>query len=179
MQESLMLESVLAGLVVVVLPCLAISAVLVDAIRSAIRRRLPALATGHGPLYQVVGTEHCRETLKRRLAAAPGRHFMVRLVPAPEDPYDPHAVAVCDADGATLAYLAAEDAPSYGRILTELHARGVEPVCSAKLVGGGGDGSALDLRLDLDQPLNIARRFRISIHHAGPGCDSQHGCHGN
>jgi hypothetical protein len=169
-----MLESVLAG-GVIALPFVAIVALLFDIIRTAMRRKSSALVTGHGHRYQVIGTTHYQEALKRLLAAAPGRHFTVRLVPVPEDPYDPHAIAVHDATGATLAYLPAEDAPSYGRVLAELDARGVDLVCPAKLVGGKSEGSTLDVRLDLDRPMNVARRCRITVHHAAPGCDGQQG----
>ena len=162
-----MLESVLAG-GVIALPFVAIVALLFDIIRTAMRRKSSALVTGHGHRYQVIGTTHYQEALKRLLAAAPGRHFRVSLVPDRGDSFDPDAVAVLDAAGTTLAYLPAEDAASYGRVLAELRTRGIEPVCRARLVGGGIEGSALDLRLDLDQPLNIARRYRITVHHAGP-----------
>jgi hypothetical protein len=158
-----MLESVLAALVLL-LPCVAIIALLVDAIRSAMRGKPAVLATGQGHLYQVVGTAHYQQALKRLLAAAPDRRITVRLVPTPGDPYDRHAVAVQDAAGATLAHLPAEDAPSYGRVLEGLRARRIEPVCSARLIGGEDAGAAVDIRLDLDRPMNIARRHRITVH---------------
>jgi hypothetical protein len=162
-----MLESVLAG-GVIALPFVAVVTLLVDTIRTALRRKSSALATGHGHRYRVVGAARHREALNRLLATAPDRRLRVSLVPDRGDSFDPDAVAVLDAAGTTLAYLPAEDAASYGRVLTELRTRGIEPVCRARLVGGGIEGSALDLRLDLDQPLNIARRYRITVHHAGP-----------
>ncbi len=163
-----MIESVLAGCVIV-LPFVAIVALLVDGVCSALRRKSSALATGHGQLYRVVGAAHHQQALKRLLPAAPDRLFTVRLVPTPDDPYDPHTIAVHDASGMTLAYMPAEDAPSYGPVLAELHARGVDLVCPAKIVGGGSEGLALDVSLDLDRPPNIARRCRIAVHHAERG----------
>ncbi len=123
----------------------------------------PSLATGRGYFYEVVGESHYQEALLRASEGAPDGRFTARLVLEPENPHDPNAVAVHSPDGETVGYLPADDAVLYARLLTDLLAHEVAPVCPATLVGGSADKLNLGVRLDLDRPTNIAKRFGVPV----------------
>src|SRR3954449_10463112 len=71
--------------------------------------------TGHHGFVQVVGESHYQDAL-RTLAGRIGSDgvFTARLVPEPDNPHDPRAVAVCvDGDLAKIGHLARDVAKVY------------------------------------------------------------------
>jgi hypothetical protein len=113
--------------------------------------------TGHHGFVQVVGESHYQETLQQlsQLFATIGRTervFTVKLVPEPDNPYDPNAVAVVTEGDAKVGYLSRDVAKSYQKHLLQ------QPsvvTCPAKLVGGQGSKRSIGVVLDFEsvQPL--------------------------
>jgi hypothetical protein len=129
------------------------------------------LATGGGICtYRVAGTSYRQETLSdlradilrapRRGAADRRRDaFVAELRPEPENPHDPHAVAV-DAPGhGTVGWLAHGDGAQYIGLLRVVQDRGLPLRCPAD-VFKGTDG-AFDVRLDLATPAAIAAKLQV------------------
>lgn len=92
-------------------------------------RHPPVFPDGWGHLG-AVGESQYQPALRR--VARTGRVCWATLVPEPENPFDPNAVAV-QVEGATVGYLARRDARRYQRRLRAL----AEPMeVPAKLIGG-------------------------------------------
>ena len=106
---------------------------------------------------RVAGESHYQETLSRlRARCRPGREgrpsFPVALIPEPNNPYDPHAIAVVSAAG-HVGYLPREDAPRYGASMRTLAARGYDGGwCMALLTGGEPDRPNFGVVLTLAYP---------------------------
>jgi len=80
---------------------------------------------------------------------------LAALVPEPDNPYDPRAVAV-QVDGQTLGYLSKSDAKAYGAVLEKVTADGKLAFCNATIRGGwdrgGEDRGDFGVTLDLARP---------------------------
>ncbi len=89
----------------------------------------------------VAGESHYQQALSRiRGECVPGPEgrpsFPVVLIPEPDNPYDPHAIAVISAVG-RVGYLPRDDAPRYGTTMRALLASGYDGArCTALLTGG-------------------------------------------
>jgi hypothetical protein len=111
-----------------------------------------------GGTQEVVGEAAHVDALE---AAAGGRtwagprHRLVSaaLEPEPDNPYDPGAVRVL-VGGETVGYLPRDDAPRFGKLVTELAARHQGAIARARLTGGWDRGprgrGALGIVLDVD-----------------------------
>jgi hypothetical protein len=107
------------------------------------------------PIQDVSGEDRLRVTgaphYQDELAAASGpkrsggvedrRPFA--LVPEPDNPHDPHAVAVHLERGAKIGYLPRAEAQRYGRLLDAVAARGRRPVANGVVLGGDADRDTL------------------------------------
>ncbi len=106
---------------------------------------------------RVAGESHCQEALSQlRSSCRPGREgrpsFPVALMPEPDNPYDPYAIAVVSAAG-RVGYLPREDAPRYAATMRVLLARGYDGAsCMALLTGGEPDRPMFGVVLTLAYP---------------------------
>jgi hypothetical protein len=110
----------------------------------------------------VVGESHYQEALAA--AAGPKRSGGVEvrtrfaLVPEPENPHDPNAIAVRLEDGATVGYLNRADAVAYGPLLAQCAARGQPGVTDGVILGGDvGRDTAFGVWLHLRGPAESLR----------------------
>lgn len=114
---------------------------------------------------RVAGESHCQPALtKLRGRCVPsdsGRpSFPVALVPEPDNPYDPHAVAVVTETG-RVGYLPREDAERYGPTLDSLRRAGYDGAsCTGLLTGGEPDKPRLGVVLCLSYPKDCERHLR-------------------
>jgi hypothetical protein len=96
---------------------------------------------------RVTGATHYQDAL----AAAAGpklpggvelrRRF--ELVAEPENPHDPHAIAVRLEGGERIGYLPRDEAARYGRLLETVAALGRRPVTDGVILGGNEDRDSL------------------------------------
>ena len=96
---------------------------------------------------RVTGAPHYQEELAA--AAGPKRPGGVEdrrrfaLVAEPDNPHDPHAIAVHVEGGAKIGYLPREEAQRYGRLMDAVAARGRRPVTDGVILGGDADRDSL------------------------------------
>ncbi len=109
----------------------------------------------HLPVQDVSGEDRLRVTgaphYQDELAAAAGpkrpggvedrRRFA--LVAEPENPHDPHAIAVRLESGETVGYLPREEAARYGRLMDAVAQRGRRPVTDGVILGGDATRDSL------------------------------------
>jgi hypothetical protein len=85
--------------------------------------------------------------------------FRAALVPEPNNPYDPNAIAVYIEGGAQIGYLAKEDAVDYRELARHLIERRAVGLCRAKLIGGIPDKPSVGVVLDLADPPSVLAAF--------------------
>ena len=78
---------------------------------------------------------------------------MVRLVPEPNNPFDPNAVAVLTEGNATIGYLSRDVAKGYQKRLLGLPT----PITCPAQLRGGNDGESIDVVLDFENVQTIKR----------------------
>ncbi|WP_414641203.1 HIRAN domain-containing protein [Baekduia sp.] len=106
---------------------------------------------------RVVGESYCQRELTRlRDRCVPGVEgrpsFPVALVPEPDKPYDPQAVAVI-AEVGRVGYLPRDDAQRYAPTLRALVDRGFDGAsCTGLLNGGETDRPSFGVVLTLSYP---------------------------
>ena len=117
-----------------------------------------------GAFVQVVSDSPCQGVLRDvRADLIDEDHDTTGVILAtePENANDPEAVAVTTFEGATMGYLAREEAARYQPILLELRQRGMVGVCAAKFVGGKGKKANIGLWVDVAGPMDVAETFGI------------------
>jgi HIRAN domain len=96
---------------------------------------------------RVTGAPHYQEQLAA--AAGPKRSGGVQerrrfaLVAEPDNPHDPHAIAVVVEGGEKVWYLPREEAQRFGRLMDAVAARGRRPVSDGVILGGDADRDSL------------------------------------
>jgi hypothetical protein len=109
--------------------------------------------TGHHGFVQVVGESNYQDTLLQLSALFETvgrieRTFVVKLVPEPDNPFDPNAVAVMTEGDAKVGYLSRAVAKSYQKHLRE---QKEVVTCPAKLTGGEPGKPSIGIVLDFKQ----------------------------
>lgn len=111
---------------------------------------------GRGFNLSIVGESHYQLTLRRigDGRSSPNAEILFRawLVPDPQSPYDPNAVAVMTDDGKRVGHLDRDFAREYQPPLLELGRQGYAPHCVAKLIGGYGHKKHFGVMLDVRDP---------------------------
>jgi hypothetical protein len=112
----------------------------------------------------VAGTSHRQEVLSRIAGDAlrRGEHvaFTALLVPEPQNPHDPNAIAVIAEGHGPVGYFARRDAVRYRVMAEELLRRGAIGVCEAFLTGGWDDHATIGVRLEIEGPVDTAQQVR-------------------
>jgi hypothetical protein len=112
----------------------------------------------------IVGTSYRRDVLARIAGDAlrRGEHvaFTALIVPEPENPHDPNAIAVV-ADGiGPIGYFSRRDAVRYKAMAEALRRRGAIGVCEAYLTGGRDDQAPIGVMLEIEGPEDTAQQVR-------------------
>ena len=112
----------------------------------------------------IAGTSYRRDVLARiageRLRRGEHVAFTALIVPEPENPNDPNAIAVV-ADGLGLVgYFGRRDAVRYKAMAEALRLRGAVGVCEAYLTGGRDDEAPMGVRLEIEGPEDTAQQVR-------------------
>lgn len=107
-------------------------------------RRLPG-----GIEVRIVGESFYAKTLAEIVGPAGdnfgGTMLWASVVPEPENPYDPNAVAIV-INGKKVGHLSADNAIVFGPVAQRIIALGCDVQCAATIVGGRGRfGVVLDL----------------------------------
>jgi hypothetical protein len=111
------------------------------------RSELPIQDVSGEDRLRVTGAPHYQDALaaasgpKRRGGVEDRRAFA--LVAEPQNPHDPHAVAVHLDGGERVGYLPREEAQRYARLLDAVAARGRRPVTDGVVLGGDADRDTL------------------------------------
>ncbi len=104
----------------------------------------------------VAGTSFRQETLRRiagvRAAAGNEAEFAAIILPEPDNPADPGALAVYAKDYGHIGYLRREEATLYHRAVMALGKAGKAALCRARLVGGTTDFPILGAVLAVPAP---------------------------
>lgn len=105
---------------------------------------------GHHGFVAVVGESHYQETLLQLKTALDTLErdppaFEAFLIPEPENPHDPNAVAVATPAREKIGYLSRDVARSYHKALLK---QGTLVSCPAELVGGTREKPAIGVVLD-------------------------------
>jgi tetratricopeptide (TPR) repeat protein len=117
---------------------------------------------GGGFDISVVGESHYQENL-RGLAGGvrkPDQYirFDALLVPEPDNPYDPNAVAVVSEEYGTLGHLSREDALRYQGVFQALMRKSCLGETRASLIGGTRKKPSFGVVLDLLEPDQLLER---------------------
>lgn len=112
----------------------------------------------------IVGTSYHQDVLARIAGDALKRRehvaFTALIVPEPENPHDPNAVAVV-ADGlGPVGYFGRRDAVRYRAMAAELLRRRAVGACEAFLTGGWTDEATIGVRLEIEGPEDTAQQVR-------------------
>jgi hypothetical protein len=122
---------------------------------------------------RVVGVSHYQPALLAAAGAQPGeqvRHqTRATLIPEPDNPHDPGAVAVhieCE----TVGYLARDEHPRWRDILETLAQHDAVAAVDALIVGGGEEAGTANLGVFLRLPTPTEARAQVGIAlREGPG----------
>ena len=106
---------------------------------------------------EVVGESHYQPALRAAVAACgtlAGEIPTTRaiLMREPDNPHDPHAVAIYLEGHEKIGYLSRADARAYGPVLRTLAGRGVLGACGARIYGGEPGRPSFGVWLDLAPP---------------------------
>jgi hypothetical protein len=111
-------------------------------------RTLPVQDVSGEDRLRVTGAPHYQDVLsaaagpKRAGGVQDRRAFALRA--EPENPHDPHAIAVhLEPEGEKVGYLPREEAQRYGRLMEAVAARGRRPVAEGVVLGGDADRDSL------------------------------------
>jgi hypothetical protein len=118
---------------------------------------------GHRDL-PIAGTSHRQQILARIAGEAlrKGEHvaFTALIVPEPDNPHDPNAIAVVADGQGPIGYFARRDALRYKAMAEELIRRNAIGVCEAFLTGGWNDQATIGVRLEIEEPEGTAQQIR-------------------
>jgi hypothetical protein len=118
---------------------------------------------GHRDL-PIAGTSHRQQVLARIAGEAlrKGEHvaFTALIVPEPDNPHDPNAIAVVADGQGPIGYFARRDALRYKAMAEELIRRNAIGVCEAFLTGGWNDQATIGVRLEIEEPEGTAQQIR-------------------
>jgi hypothetical protein len=116
-------------------------------------RRVEATATNSWPYLDEL-TGYARRRAEEDLE---GRWFRAVLVREPDNPADPHAIAVHADDVGAVGYLSRANALAYAPVFEALARAGsTQATCPAFLIGGGR-GTGLGVLLCLSPPDDVVR----------------------
>ena len=112
----------------------------------------------------IVGTSYHQDLLARMAGDALRRRehvaFTALIVPEPENPHDPNAIAVV-ADGlGPVGYFSRRDAVRYRAMAAELLRRDAVGTCEAFLTGGWSGEAPIGVRLEIEGPEDTAQQVR-------------------
>lgn len=112
----------------------------------------------------IVGTSYRQDVLVHIAGDAlrRGEHvaFTALIVPEPDNPHDPNAIAVV-ADGlGPVGYFSRRDAVRYRALAEELRRRHAVGVCEAFLTGGWSDEAPIGVKLEIEGPEDTAQQVR-------------------
>jgi hypothetical protein len=117
-------------------------------------------------LVRTVGVSHYQPTLLELTGATPGAEVRVEtraaLVPQPDNPHDPNAVAI-EIDGRLVGYLAREEAERWQPILQVVADNGALAVCEAMIAGRGAESGTSNLGVFLRLPTPTEARAVVGI----------------
>ena len=112
----------------------------------------------------VAGTSHHQDVLARIAGDAlrRGEHvaFTALLVPEPQNPHDPNAIAVIADGQGPVGYFGRRDAVRYRTMAEELRRREAIGLCEAFLTGGWDDRATIGVRLEIEGPADTAQQVR-------------------
>ena len=112
----------------------------------------------------VAGTSHHQDVLARIAGDAlrRGEHvaFTALLVPEPQNPHDPNAIAVIADGQGPVGYFGRRDAVRYRAMAEELQRREAIGLCEAFLTGGWDDRATIGVRLEIEGPEDTAQQVR-------------------
>ena len=118
---------------------------------------------GHRDLT-IAGTSHRQQVLSRIAGEAlrRGEHvaFTALIVPEPENPHDPNAIAVVAEGQGPIGYFGRRDALRYKAMAEELIRREAVGVCEAFLTGGWDDEATIGVRVEIEGPEDTAQQVR-------------------
>ena len=112
----------------------------------------------------LAGTSHRQEVLARIAGGALRRRehvaFTALIVPEPDNPHDPNAIAVVAEGRGPVGYFGRRDALRYKALAEELIGRDAVGVCEAYLTGGWDDEATIGVRLEIEGPEDTAQQVR-------------------
>jgi hypothetical protein len=113
---------------------------------------------------RIVGTSHRQDVLQKIAGNALGRGehvaFTALIVPEPENPHDPNAIAVVAQGLGPIGYFGRRDAVRYRALAQELIRREAVGVCEAFLTGGWDDEASIGVKLEIEGPEDTAQQVR-------------------
>jgi HIRAN domain len=120
-------------------------------------------------LVRVVGVSHYQPAIRAACGAAaatsdqPVRvECRATLVPEPDNPHDPQAIAV-HVDGQTVGYLARDEHPRWRDIVETLAGHGRVAACEAMIAGRGAGSETDNLGVFLRLPTPTEARAQVGI----------------
>jgi hypothetical protein len=118
---------------------------------------------GHRDL-PLAGTSHRQDVLSRiagdRLRRGEHVAFTALIVPEPDNPHDPNAIAVAAAGHGPIGYFGRRDALRYKAMAEELVRQDAIGACEAFLTGGWNDEATIGVRLEIEGPEDTAQQVR-------------------
>ena len=119
--------------------------------------------------FAIVGESNYQPMLRR--VAKQGRNFRALLIPEPNNPYDPNAIAVWAEGGGPIGYLSRENALEYREVFAFLTERQHVGVCRAKLIGGTPGKRTYGVLIDLRETESLLTDLRDSLAPGTPVSD--------
>jgi hypothetical protein len=117
-------------------------------------------------LVRTVGVSHYQPALLELTGAREGDEVRVdvrvALVPQPDNPHDPNAVAV-EIDGRLVGYLSRDDAVVWQPIVQVVADHGALAVCDAMIAGRGPESGTPNLGVFLRLPTPTEARAVVGI----------------
>jgi hypothetical protein len=117
-------------------------------------------------LVPVVGTSHYQEALTEISGRQADEEIRVEkiavLVPEPDNPHDPNAIAV-QIDGRLVGYLSRNENPRWQDIVKTLGARDHSAAAEAMIAGRGPGGGTTNLGVFLRLPTPTEARAQVGI----------------
>jgi hypothetical protein len=119
--------------------------------------------------FAIVGESNYQPMLRR--VAKQGRTFRALLIPEPNNPYDPNAIAVWAEGGGPIGYLSRENAFEYREVFAFLTEQQHVGVCRAKLIGGTPGKRTYGVLIDLRETESLLTDLRDSLAPGTPVSD--------
>lgn len=119
--------------------------------------------------FAIVGESNYQPMLRR--IAKHGRNFRALLIPEPNNPYDPNAIAVWAEGDGRIGYLSRENALEYREVFAFLTERQHVGLCRAKLIGGTPGKRTYGVLIDLRETESLLTDLRDSLAPGRPVAD--------